>query len=605
MSQPFKHRLLLCLLLMAPSVCRAQDLDIDKLSDELLGIGKRVPECLTDGNGLPKRIIVTHSGAGLFEKPAKGAKRTRSLALYDRLYLYVEDTGTGFHRVGVDPWGEGPTGWIATPFCLVWDHNEMLFLNGDSIGDSVNRIHVWKTESAAQEGKAESAVFSENVEREKGAVGDVFFPVLGKNRSGTLYRIGFLFGGDQGARDQYGSPMSKSQKQSIARNTSILNLVLIVDATGSMSSFVKTVKARAGELVRSLQQDSLLKKLGSSEPFSLRVNFALVAYRDRGDAFDVKTFVGKTDSIAKINSGLSSLSADGGGDSPELVVAAIRHALSGFKFERGALNRIVLLGDAPPHELEEDILIGVGKEAQASFIQIDAIQCGGSEVTEAAFEQLASASGGRVYKIDNAGALSEQIAADLKARLAGAPVEQQLVQSSLQSGQSISETARNMGLDGGLTRRMTKLLVARGADVGGKAGVRTGWVRVRPGKASRFRLHVYISRWKLALQLSNLLNLTDKTTLAKNAEAAKLAVRRLLGFTAGEKSSAGLDKSGDSVRARGENVPELTATTKKGPQAVISHRPQIRTKVNRLMKYWRNSEAWEHDYIWIPIDVLP
>ena len=98
------------------------DKEFESIVDEILGISKRTPECMVDSNGLPKRVVVTRNGAGLFEKPAAGAKKVTDLSLFRRMYLYVANKD-GFHRVGQDPFGEGQSGWIPTDFCIIWDNN--------------------------------------------------------------------------------------------------------------------------------------------------------------------------------------------------------------------------------------------------------------------------------------------------------------------------------------------------------------------------------------------------------------------------------------------------------------------------------------------------
>ncbi|MDP1796779.1 MAG: hypothetical protein Q8K78_04825, partial [Planctomycetaceae bacterium] len=89
------------------------------------------------------------------------------------------------------------------------------------------------------------------------------------------------------------------------------------------------------------------------------------------------------------------------------------------------------------------------------------------------------------------------------------------------------------------------------------------------------------------------------------ASNAMAVVQRLLGFTAGDAASAGLEKTGLSPAQRGQDVPQLTPTIEKGPSAVAEFSPRIREKVTQLLKYWNNADAWEHDHIWIPVDALP
>lgn len=587
-------------------VAFAEDsIDRDKLRDELLGIAKRTPACLRDSNGLPQRVVITRNGTELFAEPKEGAKSIRSVGLYDRLYLYVKDPGTGFHRVGLDPWDESPTGWVPASFCLAWDNNEILFLNGDSVPTDVDRLFVWASEEDAREGKPEKAVYEEVVDRERAKVGDLFFPVLKKDRSETLYQIGFLFGGDQGGRDRFGKPLTEADKQRISENVLVINVVIVIDATGSMTPYIEEVKRQATKIVDELQDKALLTELGSELPIKLTVKFSLVAYRDKGDEFEVKTFVPLTNDVTTIQREIASLSATGGGDRPEMVVPAVRHVLTTLPLEQGALNRIILIGDAPPHELDKEILSGLGREAKSKYIAVDSLICGDDQETQASFDIIATSSGGTARKIDESSKLVRMIVEELKARAVGIPVEKELLQQSFTKKQSIQSSARELGLNDNQARRMMKFLTARGADIVSEQGLRQGWVRVRPGSDSRLRLYVYLPRWKLALQLSQLLNLSDSTEVKKKAENAIAVVQQLLGFTAGDKSGAGMSKDGTSAAKRGESVPELSPVTKKGPSAVITENPRVREKIQTLLRYWNNADAWEHDHVWIPVDALP
>ena len=72
------------ILLVALSLCTtawAQKPDVKLSEDELenarqeLGdVAKSRPECLVDDNGLPKLMIITRNGTGLFDKPRGGGR---------------------------------------------------------------------------------------------------------------------------------------------------------------------------------------------------------------------------------------------------------------------------------------------------------------------------------------------------------------------------------------------------------------------------------------------------------------------------------------------------------------------------------------------------
>jgi len=147
-----------------------------------------------------------------------------------------------------------------------------------------------------------------------------------------------------------------------------LDVVFVLDTTGSMGGELREVTER----VRQLAVDLALARDGE------RLRWGIVAYRDRGDdyvtlPFDLSVDVGAAQAF------LSGLRADGGGDGPEAVVAAVETALFELSWDRsdGVDREIFLIGDAPPHldyadDPEPEALIA---EARRARIVINAIGC--------------------------------------------------------------------------------------------------------------------------------------------------------------------------------------------------------------------------------------
>jgi len=122
-----------------------------------------------------------------------------------------------------------------------------------------------------------------------------------------------------------------------------LDLVFTFDCTGSMGEYILAAKQGI---------ENIAQRLVQSEGYDLR--FGLVAYRDHPP--QDKTFVTKsfpfTASLADIHCSLSSLSADGGGDGPEAVAAALK-ATCDADWRDDATKVCILIADAPPHGLGE------------------------------------------------------------------------------------------------------------------------------------------------------------------------------------------------------------------------------------------------------------
>ena len=121
-----------------------------------------------------------------------------------------------------------------------------------------------------------------------------------------------------------------------------IDLVFLLDATGSMADEISRIKATVGGIASRIEQLP-----GSSAP-----RLALVAYRDLGDDYVTRTwdFTSDVDTFASY---LSTVQAGGGGDTPESVNEGLRQAinLQGWA-DNGTSRRlrlVVLVGDAPPH----------------------------------------------------------------------------------------------------------------------------------------------------------------------------------------------------------------------------------------------------------------
>ena len=99
---------------------------------------------------------------------------------------------------------------------------------------------------------------------------------------------------------------------------------------------------------------------------------------------------------------LSAFRAEGGGDGPEHVSAAMHDAVHRLTWSSGnSLRMIFLVGDAPPHVDYQDgfdYRRHVG-EARQRGIVVEAIQCGGDTQTAQVWREIAS-TGGRPLRAD-------------------------------------------------------------------------------------------------------------------------------------------------------------------------------------------------------------
>jgi von Willebrand factor type A domain len=117
-----------------------------------------------------------------------------------------------------------------------------------------------------------------------------------------------------------------------------LDLVYLVDATGSMDDEIAKLKASMRAVA-----DQIARL-----PVRPDVCFGLVAYRDRGDAFLTRTH-DFTDDLAAFQGVLGRLRAGGGGDKPEALNEALHEVVHGLSWRAEAARMVVLVADAAPH----------------------------------------------------------------------------------------------------------------------------------------------------------------------------------------------------------------------------------------------------------------
>ena len=124
-----------------------------------------------------------------------------------------------------------------------------------------------------------------------------------------------------------------------------LDVVLVIDTTGSMGWVIEEVRDRIEELVRVVRG------------FVPKTRFGIVAYRDY-DASYVTKVLPLTYRTRRVQQFLNRLDAEGGGDIFEAVDAAVDAAIHKTGFRSQAVQVIIVVGDAPPHPETMGQLLG-------------------------------------------------------------------------------------------------------------------------------------------------------------------------------------------------------------------------------------------------------
>lgn len=122
-----------------------------------------------------------------------------------------------------------------------------------------------------------------------------------------------------------------------------LDLMFLVDTTGSMGDELSYLQAEIGDVIERVRDNA-------SANLSIRVSLGF--YRDEGDDYVVRMF-GFTTEVDEALTNLSRQSANGGGDFPEAVHSALREAVHEQSWSDSATARLLFLVlDAPPHDTE-------------------------------------------------------------------------------------------------------------------------------------------------------------------------------------------------------------------------------------------------------------
>lgn len=180
-------------------------------------------------------------------------------------------------------------------------------------------------------------------------------------------------------------------------NTPTLEMVFVLDTTGSMGGLLDGAKQKIWSIVNSVQQ--------SAHPPRVRVG--LVAYRDHDDVY-VTRVTPLTSDLDKIYTTLMTYKAEGGGDGPEDVRQALSDGVrkGGWSARSPRTAQVLfLVGDAPPHDdyaQEPDTLTTAAVAAKRGIV-INAIECGSAEDTRQAWQKIAKHAEGAFFAIEENG----------------------------------------------------------------------------------------------------------------------------------------------------------------------------------------------------------
>ena len=190
-----------------------------------------------------------------------------------------------------------------------------------------------------------------------------------------------------------------------------LDILFLLDATGSMADEIDQLKSTIGEVVQ---------RIGNS-PAALDLRLGMTLYRDVGDTFVTANF-NFTSDVDHFTRALEVVVADGGGDYAEALDEALADALGrpSWRPPEQTIQLVFLIADAPPQiarqvptPYTESML-----EAAERGIKIFPVSSSGTDdQAEFVFRQLAQFTGGRyVFLTYGAGGRATGEATDITER---------------------------------------------------------------------------------------------------------------------------------------------------------------------------------------------
>lgn len=174
-----------------------------------------------------------------------------------------------------------------------------------------------------------------------------------------------------------------------------VELAFVVDATGSMQDEIEYLKLELEDVIRKTFE----KNKG------LDLNVGSVFYRDFGDEYLTRHINFQSDLLKVINF-IKLQRADGGGDYPEAVNAALRTAIDSMTWSSDARSKILFIVlDAPPHNEAAAEMFQLAQKAAAKGIRIVPIGCSGTDKsTEFIMRSIALATNGTyLFLTDHSG----------------------------------------------------------------------------------------------------------------------------------------------------------------------------------------------------------
>lgn len=179
----------------------------------------------------------------------------------------------------------------------------------------------------------------------------------------------------------------------LATKATKLDLMLVVDTTGSMGDEIRFLQAEMRAIIASI----------ASKHRDLDIRVGFVFYRDLGDEYVTRTVTFDRD-IGRAQGALAAQYATGGGDYPEAMDQALIRAVA-QEWRPDAVKSMLLVADAPPHGELFGRTWQAAEAARAKRIHITPVAASGvADEAEYAMRAMAAATQSRyLFLTDDSG----------------------------------------------------------------------------------------------------------------------------------------------------------------------------------------------------------
>lgn len=600
-------------------------------------------ESVVHDNGIRAKVLVTRPGVGTLDR-VPGGEKTSAVARYFRPYFLFDTYPHGgspqFYQIGSRPQKDSVIGWVPATAVTRWDTRVGARYRREE-GRRLPPLLVYADKAPLEEIISTGSTKAQPIARATWKADRVPMPwpitdVAHMTVDGQVHEVvqisflgefkeGSSLDADPPAAPETVGKLGGQEVKQIQAGIRQLDVVFVIDATGSMGPFIDAVKQTVKDLT------ARLKGL----PFQPDVAFALVAYRDHDvpSGYITKHFdlEGDTD---KFLGRIAELRAGEGGDTAEAVYDGVREALEKTSWRsRYSAKVLVLCGDASghepgeaqnPHGISRDRLVELAMRRQATIFGLPVGERKGNTDRErmwTQFEDLARRTKGDCFGISEAPALVERVRGILEATATTQGVRADVVED-LGKGKTPAQIAGERDLDIRKVTEVLEFLKSAGVDVA-KLGVGNptfaiGWALMEVRGTPILEREVYLARSEVSLLLGVLNVLCERLAspegvLNLHRFAGDSRADGVLGFFEG-REPAPLD-----VWLMARHIPVGRSSILRLTESEIRHMPEekrhaLRERLERqiipaLTNARSDGSLWtfrdDTEFGWIPERLLP